>query len=149
MTMLKKTTYTIDGEKLQRRISSEIESLKYNYREWRLAEPGSADAESCYINYRANVAVLKELFRLQGLDPVEAQMVINYVKDLAEHDTIRYQINCLDYEIDDLGTKMYEIVKTFKVEDDGESEKPKYYAVKAQRDELIKRRNVLFCKIAR
>ena len=149
MTTLKKTTYTIDGEELQKRISSEIESLKYNYGEWRLAEPGSSDSENCYINYRANVAVLGELFRLQGLDPVEAQMVINYVKDLAEHDTIRYQINCLDYEIDDLGTKMYEIVKTFKVEDDGESEKPKYYAVKAQRDELIKRRNVLFYKIAR
>lgn len=76
-------------------------------------------------------------------------MVINYVKDLAEHDTIRYQINCLDYKIDDLGTKMYEIVKTFKVEDDGESEKPKYYAVKAQRDELIKRRNILIHKIAK
>lgn len=149
MTMLKKTTYTIDGEELQKRISSEIESLKYNYREWRLAEPGSSDSENCYINYRANVAVLGELFRLQGLDPVEAQMVINYVKDLAEHDTIRYQINCLDYEIDDLGTKMYEIVKTFKVEDDGESEKPKYYAVKAQHDELIKRRNILIHKIAK
>lgn len=149
MTMLKKTTYTIDGEEMQKRISSEIESLKYNYREWRLAEPGSADSENCYINYRADVTVLGELFRLQGLDSVEAQMVINYVKDLAEHDTIIYQINCLDYEIDDLGTKMYEIVKTFKVEDDGESEKPKYYAVKAQRDELIKRRNVLLYKIAR
>ena len=149
MTMLKKNTYTIDGEELQKRISSEIESLKYNYREWRLAEPGSSDSENCYINYRANVAVLGELFRLQGLDPVEAQMVINYVKDLAEHDTIRYQINCLDYEIDDLGTKMYEIVKTFKVEDDGESEKPRYYAVKAQRDELIKHRNVLIHKIAK
>lgn len=149
MTMLKKTTYTIDGEELQKRISNEIESLKYNYREWRLAEPGSSDSENCYINYRANVAVLGELFRLQGLDSVEAQMVINYVKDLAEHDTIRYQISYLDGEIDDLGTKMYEIVKTFKVEDDGESEKLKYYAVKAQRDKLIKRRNVLLYKIAR
>lgn len=148
MTMLK-SAYIIDAEELQERISSEIESLKYNYREWRLAEPSSSDSENCYINYRANVAVLGELFRLQGLDPVEAQMVINYVKDLAEHDTIRYQINCLDYEIDDLGTKMYEIVKTFKVEDDGESEKPRYYAVKAQRDELIKHRNVLIHKIAK
>ena len=68
MTMLKKTTYTIDGEELQKRISNEIESLKYNYREWRLAEPGSSDSENCYINYRANVAVLGELFRLQGLE---------------------------------------------------------------------------------
>ena len=82
---------SIDGEELQKRISSEIESLKYNYREWLLAEPGSSDSENCYINYRANVAVLGELFRLQGLDPVEAQMVINYVKDLAEHDTIRFR----------------------------------------------------------
>lgn len=149
MTMLKKTTYTIDGEELQKRISSEIESLKYNYREWRLAEPGSSDSENCYINYRANVAVLGELFRLQGLDPVEAQMVINYVKDLAEYDTARYQISYLDGEIDALGTKMYEIVKTFKVEDDGESEKPRYYAVKDKRDELIKRRNILIHKIAK
>lgn len=149
MTMLKKNTYTIDGEELQKKISNEMESLKYNYREWRLAEPGSSDSESCYINYRANVAVLRELLRFQGLDSVEAQMVINYVTDLAENDTIRYQINYLDAEIDELGTKMYEIVKTFKVEDDGESEKPRYYAVKAQRDELIKRRNKLIWKIAR
>lgn len=149
MTMLKKNTYTIDGEELQKKISNEMESLKYNYREWRLAEPGSSDSESCYINYRANVAVLRELLRFQGLDSVEAQMVINYVTDLAENDTIRYQINYLDAEIDELGTKMYEIVKTFKVEDDGESEKPRYYAVKAQRDALIKRRSVLICKIAR
>lgn len=149
MTMLKKDTYTIDAEELQKRISSEMESLKYNYREWRLAEPGSSDSESCYINYRANVAVLRELLRIQGLDSVEAQMVIGYVTDLAEYDSIRYQISYLGGEIDALGTKMYEIVKTFKVEDDGESEKPKYYAVKAQRDELIKRRNILIHKISR
>lgn len=146
MTMLK-SAYIIDAEELQERISSEIESLKYNYREWRLAEPGSSDSENCYINYRANVAVLGELFRLQGLDPVEGQMVIDYAKDLAEQDTIKYQISYLDAEIDDLGTKMYEIVKAFRIEDDGESEKPKYYAVKAQRDELIKRRNILIHKI--
>lgn len=149
MPMLKKTTYTIEGEEMQKRISSEIESLKYNYREWRLAEPGSSDSENCYINYRADVAVLGELFRLQGLDSVEAQMVIDYVKDLAEYDTVRYQISYLDAEIDDLGTKMYELVKTFKVEDDGESEKPRYYAVKDKRDELIKRRNVLIHKISK
>lgn len=148
MTMLK-SAYIIDGEELQKRISSEMESLKYNYREWRLAEPGSSDSESCYINYRANVAVLRELLRTQGLDSVEAQMVINYVTDLAEHDAIRCQISYLDGEIDELGTKMYDIVKTFKVEDDGESEKPRYYAVKAQRDELIKRRNILIHKISR
>lgn len=148
MTMLK-SAYIIDAEELQKRISSEIESLKYNYREWRLAEPGTSDSESCYINYRANVAVLRELLRFQGLDSVEAQSAINYITDLAEHDAIRYQISYLDAEIDALGTKMYEIVKTFKVEDDGESEKPRYYAVKAQRDELIRRRNVLLHKIAR
>lgn len=147
--MTKKNIYTIDGEELQKRISSEIESLKYNYREWRLAEPGSSDSESCYVNYRANVAVLRELLRIQGLDSVEAQMVINYVTDLAEHDSVKYQISYLDGEIDALGAKMYDIVKTFKVEDDGESEKPRYYAVKAQRDKLIKRRNVLTWKIAR
>lgn len=44
---------------------------------------------------------------------------------------------------------MYDIVKTFKVEDNGESEKPRYYAVKAQRDKLIKRRSALIWKIAR
>lgn len=70
-------------------------------------------------------------------------------ENLAEYDTARYQISYLDGEIDALGTKMYEIVKTFKVEDNGESEKPKYYAVKTQRDELIKRRNVLIHKIAK
>jgi hypothetical protein len=144
-----KNAYIINAKELQERISNEMESLKYNYREWRLAEPGSSDSENCYINYRANVAVLSELLRIQGLDSVEAQMVINYVTDLAEHDSIRYQISYLDAEIDALGTKMHEIVKTFKVEDDGESEKPWYYAVKAQRDELIKRRSALIWKIAR
>lgn len=145
MTMLK-NAYIIDAEELQKRISNEMESLKYNYREWRLAEPGSSDSENCYINYRANVAVLGELLRIHS---VEAQMVINYITDLAEHDSVRYQISYLDGEIDALGAKMYDIVKTFKVEDDGESEKPKYYAVKAQRDELIKRRSKLIWKIAR
>lgn len=149
MTMLKKNTYTIDGEELQKRISNEIESLKYNYREWRLAESDSEDSVNCYTNYRANIAVLGELLRFQGMNGVEAQMVIDYVKDLAEQDTIKYQISYLDGEIDSLGTKMYEIVRAFKVEDDGESEKPKYYAVKAQRDELIKRRNVLIHKISK
>lgn len=148
MTMLK-SAYIIDAEELQKRISNEMESLKYNYHDWRLAEPGSYDSENYYINYRANVAVLGELLRIQGLDPVEAQMVINYITDLAEHDAIRGQISYLDAEIDELGAKMYDIVKTFKVEDDGESEKPKYYAVKAQRDELIKRRSALIWKIAR
>ena len=108
MTMLK-NAYIINAKELQERISNEMESLKYNYREWRLAEPGSSDSENCYINYRANVAVLSELLRIQGLDSVEAQMVINYVTDLAEHDSIRYQISYLDAEIDALGTKMHEI----------------------------------------
>ena len=31
MTTLKKTTYTIDGEELQKRISSEIDSVKHCY----------------------------------------------------------------------------------------------------------------------
>jgi hypothetical protein len=148
MTMLK-NAYIIDGEELQKRISSEMEPLKYSYREWRLAEPGSSDSENCYINYRANVAVLGELFRLQGLDGTQVAMIINNIKDLAEYDTIKYRISVLDGKIDALGTKMYDIVKTFKVEDDGESEKPRYYAVKAQRDELIKRRSALIWKIAR
>lgn len=147
--MTKKNIYTIDGEELQKRISSKIESLKYNYREWRLAEPGSSDSESCYVNYRANVAVLRELLRIQGLDGTQVAMIINNIKDLAEYDSIKYRISVLDGKIDALGAKMYDIVKTFKVEDDGESEKPRYYAVKAQRDKLIKRRNVLTWKIAR
>lgn len=147
--MTKKNTYTIDGEELQKRISSEIESLKYNYREWRLAEPGSHDSETCYTRYKCNLAVLRALLRIQGLDGTQVAMIINNIKDLAEYDSIKYRISVLDGKIDALGTKMYDIVKTFKVEDDGESEKPRYYAVKAQRDKLIKRRNVLTWKIAR
>lgn len=149
MTMLKKNTYTIDGEELQKRVSSEIESLKYNYREWRLAEPGSHDSETCYTRYECNLAVLRALLRIQGLDGTQVAMIINNIKDLAEYDSIKYRISVLDGKIDALGTKMYDIVKTFKVEDNGESEKPRYYAVKAQRDELIKRRSALIWKIAR
>ncbi|MFV0616881.1 hypothetical protein ACE418_03090 [Megasphaera sp. WILCCON 0056] len=82
MTMLKENTYTISGEELQERISSEIESLKYNYREWRLAEPGSQDSENCYINYKMDLAVLRALLRLQLSDGTEVAMIVNYIKDL-------------------------------------------------------------------
>lgn len=147
MTMLKKNTYTIDGEELQKRISSEIDSVKHCYCKWK--EPGSEDADFYYMLFKEHYAVLRMLLAIQGNSDSEVPMIMNYMKDLAYRESIRCKINSLDAEIDDLGTKMYEIVRAFKVEDDGESEKPKYYAVKAQRDELIKRRNVLFYKIAR
>lgn len=95
MTMLKKNVYVIDAEELQERILSEIESLKYNYREWQCAELGPEDSKNCYINYIADVAVLSELLRLQGLNGVDAQMIIDYVKDLAEEDIVKYQDSCL------------------------------------------------------
>lgn len=147
MTMLKKTTYTIDGEELQKRISIEIDSVKHCYCKWN--EPGSEDADFYYMLFKEHYGVLRMLLAIQGNSDSEVPMIMNYMKDLAYRESIRCKINSLDAEIDDLGTKMYEIVKTFKVEDDGESEKPKYYAVKTQRDELIKRRNVLIHKISK
>lgn len=147
MTMLKKTTYTIDAEELQKKILSEIDSVKHSYCKWK--EPGSEDADFYYMLFKEHYAVLRMLLAIQGNSDSEVAMILNYMKDLAYRESIRCKINSLDAEIDDLGTKMYEIVRNFKVEDDGESEKPRYYAVKAQRDELIKRRNVLLYKIAR
>lgn len=147
MTMLKENTYTIDGEELQGKILDEIEAVKHCYCKWK--EPGSENADFYYMLFKEHYAVLRMLLAIQGNSDSEVAMLMNYMKGLAYRESIRYQIGLLDAEIDDLGTKMYEIARTFKVEDDGESEKPRYYAVKAQRDELIKHRNVLLHKIAR
>lgn len=147
MTTLKKTTYTIDGEELQKRISSEIDSVKHCYCKWN--EPGSEDADFYYMLFKEHYGILRMLLAIQGNSDSEVPMILNYMRDLAYRESIRCKINSLDAEIDDLGTKMYEIARTFKVEDDGESEKPRYYAVKDKRDELIKRRNVLIHKIAK
>lgn len=149
MTMLKKNTYTIDGEELQKRISIEIDFVKHSYCKWKMAESVSEDADFYYMMFKEHYAVLRALLLIQGNDSAEVAMIMNYMKDWAYLESIRCKISYLDGEIDALGTKMYDIVKTFKVEDDGESEKPKYYAVKAQRDELIKRRSALIWKIAR
>lgn len=148
MTMLK-NIYTIDGEELQKRISSEIDFVKHSYCKWKISESVSEDADFYYMLFKEHYAVLRALLSIQGNDSSEVSMIMIYMKDLAYRESILCKISYLDGEIDALGTKMYEIVKTFKVEDDGESEKPKYYAVKAQRDELIKHRNVLIHKIAR
>lgn len=148
MTMLK-NTYTIDGEELQKRIANEIDFVKHSYCKWKNAEYISEDADFYYVLFKEHSAVLRALLLIQGNDSSEVAMIMNYMKDLAENDAIRFKISYLDGEIDALGTKMSDIVKTFKVEDDGESEKPRYYAVKAQRDELIKRRSALIWKIAR
>lgn len=86
MTMLRKNTYTIDGEKLQERILSVIESLKYDYCEWQEYSLQPANNKDWYANYVADVEVLRELLRLQGLYGVENQMIIDYVKDLAENE---------------------------------------------------------------
>lgn len=147
MTTLKKTTYTIDGEELQKRISSEIDSVKHCYCKWN--DPGSENADFYYMLFKKHYGVLRMLLAIQGNSDSEVPMIMNYMKDLAYRESIRCKINSLDAEIDDLGTKMYEIARTFKVEDDGENEKPRYYAVKDKRDELIKRRNVLIHKISK
>ena len=149
MTMLKKNTYTIDGEELQKRISSEIDFVKHSYCKWKNAESVSEDPDFYYVMFKEHSAVLRALLLIQGNDSSEVAMIMNYMKDLAYRESICCQISYLDGEIDDLGTKMYELVKTFKVEDDGESVKPQYYKVKEQRDELIKRRNILIHKIAK
>ena len=94
-----KNAYIIDAEELQKRISREIESLKYNYREWRLAEPGSHDSETRYTRYECNLAVLRALLRIQGLDGTQVAMIINNIKDLAEYDSIKYRISVLDGKI--------------------------------------------------
>ena len=146
MTMLK-SAYIIDAEELQEKILSEIDSVKHCYCKWK--EPGSESADFYYMLFKEHYAVLRMLLAIQGNSDSEVAMLMNYMKALAYRESIRYQIGFLDAEIDDLGTKMYEIAKTFKVEDDGESEKQRYYAVKAKRDKLINRRNVLIHKIAK
>ena len=86
MTMLKKNAYVIDAEELQERISNEIESLKHDYCEWQEASLQPANNENWYANYIADVEVTRALLLIQGLNGIEAQMIIDYVKDLAENE---------------------------------------------------------------
>lgn len=85
MTMLK-SAYIIDAEELQERILNEIESLKYDYCEWQEAAPDSVNSKNCYANYIADVEVIRALLLIQGLNGIEAQMIIDYVKDSAENE---------------------------------------------------------------
>ena len=86
MTMLKKNAYVIDGEKMQERILSVIESLKYDYCEWQEASLQPANNKNWYASYIADVEVIRALLLIQGLTGIEAQMIIDYVKDLAENE---------------------------------------------------------------
>lgn len=87
MTMLKKTTYTIDGEELQKRISIEIDSVKHCYCKW--IEPGSEDANFYYMLFKKHYAVLRMLLAIQGNSNLEVAMILNHVKDLAYRESIR------------------------------------------------------------
>lgn len=87
MTMVKKTTYTIDGEELQKRISSEIESVKHCYCKW--IEPGSEDANFYYMLFKEHYAVLRMLLAIQDNSDLEVAMILNHVKDLAYRESIR------------------------------------------------------------
>jgi hypothetical protein len=145
-----KSAYIIDAEKMQERVSNEIDAMNHCYRKWQTEKAVSSEnADFYYLLFKEHLGILRELLTLQGNTSSEVAMLLNYMKDLAYRESIRDQINYLDDEIEDLGTKMYEIVRNFKIEDDGESEKPRYYAVKAKRDKLINRRNVLIHKIAK
>ena len=84
--MLKKNVYVIDAEELQERISSVIESLKYDYREWQEDALQPANNKDWYANYIADVEVIRALLLIQGLNGIEAQMIIDYVKDSAENE---------------------------------------------------------------
>ena len=103
MTMLKKTTYTIDGEELQKRISSEIDSVKHCYCKWN--DPGSENADFYYMLFKKHYGVLRMLLAIQGNSDSEVAMIMNYMKDLAYRESIRCKINSLDAEIDALGTR--------------------------------------------
>lgn len=87
MKELKKTTYTIDGEELQERISSEIDSVKHCYCKW--IEPGSEDANFYYMLFKKHYAVLRMLLAIQGNSNLEVSMILNHVKDLACRESIR------------------------------------------------------------
>lgn len=86
MTMLKKNVYVIDGEEFQEKILNEIESLRYFYQECQEAKFDSANFKNCYANCVASTEVIRTLLLMQGLNGVEAQMIIDYVKDSAENE---------------------------------------------------------------
>jgi hypothetical protein len=86
MEELKKITYTIDGEELQERISSEIDSVKHCYRKW--IEPGSEDANFYYMLFKKHCGVLRMLLSIQGNSNLEVAMILNHVRDLVCRESI-------------------------------------------------------------
>lgn len=86
MTMLK-SAYIIDAEELQKKILSEIDSVKHCYCKW--IEPGSEDANFYYMLFKKHYAVLRMLLAIQGNSNLEVAMILNHVKDLAYRESIR------------------------------------------------------------
>lgn len=80
MTMLKKNTYTIDGEELQEKILSEIDAVKHCYRKWKEHD---SEEDSYYMLFKEHLAILRMLLTVQGNSKSEAAMIINYTKALA------------------------------------------------------------------
>lgn len=81
MTMLKKNTYTIDGEELQEKILSEIDAVKHCYRKWKEHD---SEEDFYYMLFKEHLAILRMLLTVQGNSKSEVAMIINYTKDLAE-----------------------------------------------------------------
>lgn len=86
--MTKKNTYTIDGEELQKRISSEIDFVKHGYCKWKNTESVSEDPDFYYVMFKEHCAVLRALLLIQGNDSSEVAMTMNYIKDLAYRESI-------------------------------------------------------------
>lgn len=86
MKELKKITYTIDGEELQERISSEIDSVKHCYCKWK--EPGSENADFYYMLFKEHYGILRMLLAIQGNSNSEVAMILNRVRDLACRESI-------------------------------------------------------------
>lgn len=85
-----KKNYTIDGEELQKRISSEIDFVKHSYCKWKNSV--SEDPDFYYVMFKKHCAVLRALLLIQGNDSSEVAMIMIYTKDLAIYDTMRYKI---------------------------------------------------------
>lgn len=74
--LLEKTSYVIDGRKLQLDIEIYIDLMKFYYKRWN--EEGR---ESYYVRYEINKNTLIQVLTYQGCTTDEILMIIDYALD--------------------------------------------------------------------
>lgn len=74
--LVEKTSYVIDGRKVQLDIEIAMDMMKFHYERWLKQEE-----EVDYRYYRINKSLLMQALSYQGLTFEEEQMIIDYALD--------------------------------------------------------------------